>query len=141
MTVASKQFAKLFTAEEANELIPRLEVMVRKLHAYAKQARERASQALDQGTPPSDLETLARSDPVLRAAMREMSKAAEQIQGFGCFLKDIDLGLVDFPGEVDGETVFLCWQYGEPQVVAWHPIDQGFGSRRPLTGSRKVYLN
>ncbi len=135
--MASKQFAKLFTAEEANELIPRLEVLVRKLHAHAKQARERAAQAAG----PSDLEALSKSDPVLRVAMREMSKAAEQIQGFGCLLKDIDLGLVDFPGQVEGETVFLCWQYGEPHVAAWHPIDEGFGSRRPLSGSRKVYLN
>ena len=135
--MASKQFAKLFTVEEANELIPRLEVLVRKLQTHAEQARERAAQAAG----PSDLEVLSKSDPVLRVAMREMSKAAEQIQGFGCLLKDIDLGLVDFPGQVEGETVFLCWQYGEPQVATWHPIDEGFGSRRPLSGSRKVYLN
>lgn len=135
--MASNQFAKLFTAEEANGLIPRLEVLVRKLQANAKRARERAAQAGAQ----ADLEALSRSDPLIRAVMREMSKAAEQIQDLGAFLKDIDLGLVDFPGEVEGETVFLCWQYGEPRIVAWHPIDEGFGSRRPLSGSRKVYLN
>jgi hypothetical protein len=84
---------------------------------------------------------MARSDPLIRAVMREMSKAAEEIQDMGAFLKDIDLGLVDFPCDVEGETVFLCWQYGEPQLVAWHPIDEGFGSRRPLSGTRKVYLN
>jgi len=133
----ANQFAKLFTPEEANELIPRLEALVRKLHTSAKQARERAAQAGSQ----ADLEALSRSDPVIRAVMREMSKAAEQIQELGAFLKDIDLGLVDFPGEVNGETVFLCWQYGEPQIVAWHPIDEGFGTRRPLSGTRKVYLN
>jgi hypothetical protein len=137
MTLASYQFAKLFTPEEANELIPRLEVLVRKLQASAKQARERAAQAGDR----ANLEELARSDPLIRSIMRAMSKSAEEIQEMGGFLKDIDLGLVDFPCEVDGETVFLCWQYGEPRLVAWHPIDEGFGSRRPLSGSRKVYLN
>jgi hypothetical protein len=135
--LASYQFAKLFTPEEATELIPRLEVLVRKLQANAKQARERAAQAGER----ANLEELARSDPLIRAIMREMSKAAQEIQDIGGFLKDIDLGLVDFPCEVDGETVFLCWQYGEPRLVAWHPIDEGFGSRRPLSGSRKVYLN
>jgi hypothetical protein len=135
--LATEQFAKLFTQEEANELIPRLEALVRKLQASAGRARARAAEA----GPSVKLEEFSRSDPMLRTAMREMSKIAEEIQGLGCFLKDIDLGLVDFPGEVDGETVFLCWQYGEPRLVAWHPIDSGFGSRRPLPGSTKVYLN
>jgi hypothetical protein len=139
--LASNEFAKLFTVEEANELIPRLEVLVRNLQTQAKRARERAAQAVKDAGGSADLEQLARSDPLIRAAMREMSKAAEQINGFGCLLKDIDLGLIDFPGEVEGEVVFLCWQYGEPQVPAWHPVDQGFAARRPLTGSRKVYLN
>ncbi|HEV3111555.1 MAG TPA: DUF2203 domain-containing protein [Candidatus Binataceae bacterium] len=135
--MATNQFAKLFTEQEANELIPRLEALVRKLQANAAQARARAAQA----GPSADLEALSRSDPPMRAAMREMGKVAEEIQGLGCFLKDVDLGLVDFPGEVNGDTVFLCWQYGEPHLVAWHPIDEGFGSRRPLPGGPKVYLN
>jgi hypothetical protein len=135
--LATNEFEKLFTAEEANQLIPRLEVLVRKLQANAAQARARAAEV---GTS-ANLEELSRSDPKLRNAMREMGKVAEEIQGFGCFLKDIDLGLVDFPGEVNGDTVFLCWQYGEPRLVAWHPIDEGFGSRRPLPGGHKVYLN
>ncbi len=134
--MASNEFAKLFTAEEANELIPRLEVLVRKLQANAARARARAVEA----GPSANLEELSRSDPMMRSAMREMSKIAEEIQELGCFLKDIDLGLVDFPGELNGDTVFLCWQYGEPRLVAWHPIDEGFGSRRSLPGS-KVYLN
>jgi hypothetical protein len=135
--LASNQFAKLFTIDDANDLIPRLEALVRQLQANAQQARERAAAAGAQ----ADLEALSRSDPVIRSVMREMSNAAQQIQDLGAFLKDIDLGLVDFPGEVEGETVFLCWQYGEPRIVAWHRTDEGFGSRRPLSGSRKVYLN
>lgn len=135
--MASNQFAKLFTVEEANDLIPRIEALVRRLQANARQARERAAQA---GTK-ADLEEMSRSDPLIRAVMREMSKSTQEIQDLGAFLKDIDLGLVDFPGEVDGETVFLCWQFGESQIIAWHPISEGFGSRRPLSGSRKVYLN
>jgi hypothetical protein len=136
-TLATNEFAKLFTAEEANELIPRLEAMVRKLQANAAQARARAAEA---GVS-AKVEQLSRTDPLLRTALREMSKIAEEIQGLGCFLKDIDLGLVDFPAEINGDTVFLCWQYGEPRLVAWHPIDEGFGSRRPLPGGQKVYLN
>jgi hypothetical protein len=135
--LATDQFSRLFTPDEANELIPRLEVLVRKLQANAARARARAAEA----GPIANLEELSRTDPVLRSAMREMAKIAEEIQRLGCFLKDIDLGLVDFPGEVDGDTVFLCWQYGESRLIAWHPLDEGFSSRRPLPGSSKVYLN
>ena len=58
----------------------------------------------------------------------------------GCFLKDIDQGLVDFPflieadGDDEDEVVFLCWQYGEPHIVAWHSIEGGFGQRRADSG-------
>lgn len=135
--MATNQFAKLFTEHEASQLIPRLEALIRKLQANAAQARKRAA---DIGSS-ADLEELSRTDPLMRSAMREMGKVAEEIQGLGCFLKDVDLGLVDFPGEINGETVFLCWQYGEPRIVAWHPVDEGFGSRRPLPGGSKIYLN
>ena len=140
--MANNAFSKLFSVEEANELIPRLQLLVRDLQNQAKLVRERVAQATGGETwQPPDLQALARSDPQIQAAARQMSVLAEQIEQYGCVLKDVDLGLVDFPGEIEGEVVFLCWQYGEPQVVAWHPVNEGFGSRRPLSGSRKVYLN
>lgn len=70
-----------------------------------------------------------------------MSEIAGQIEELGCFLKDIDQGLVDFPCEVGNEIVFLCWQFGESRVIAWHPIEGGFGDRKPIPGARKAYLN
>ena len=64
-----------------------------------------------------------------------MSEIASEIQEMGCFLKDIDQGLVDFPFLIEAErptrrddVVFLCWQYGEQRVVAWHSVESGFGS-------------
>ena len=72
---------------------------------------------------------------------------ASEIQEMGCFLKDIDQGLVDFPflieaeGDDEDEVVFLCWQYGEQQIVAWHSIEGGFGQRQPLPGASKPLLN
>ena len=71
----------------------------------------------------------------------DMAKLCAQIDQHGCFLKDIDLGLVDFPGEVDNQVVFLCWQFGEQRISAWHEIESGFSGRRPLSGAPKPYLN
>ena len=88
-----------------------------------------------------DLDKIIEQRPELRAVAEEMAQLAMQIEEYGCFLKDIDLGLGDFPSELNNEVVFLCWQFGESQLSAWHSIDAGFSSRRPLSGVPKAYLN
>lgn len=50
----------------------------------------------------------------------------------GILLRDPDTGLVDFPGEVEGRPVFLCWQLGEVSVAWFHEPDSGFHGRQPL---------
>jgi len=139
--LASEQFTKLFTVAEANQLIPRLELIVRSLQEQAQLVRARIAQLAENTDAPPDIEQLSRTDPQVGDAIREISENAQLIEEMGCFLKDIDLGLVDFPTELGDEVVFLCWQYGEPQLVAWHPIGQGFASRQPLAGTRKIVLN
>jgi hypothetical protein len=58
-----------------------------------------------------------------------------EIEESGVHLKDVQLGLVDFPAERDGERIYLCWQFGEPEVAFWHTLDAGFAGRQPLPGS------
>lgn len=139
------RFERLFSREEANELIPRLEAIVRQVQLLAHQLRECVKE-LCRTHPESefddmDLDELIKVRPELRALAEEMAQLAIQIEGYGCFLKDVDLGLVDFPSELNNEVVFLCWQFGESQLSAWHPIDGGFTSRKPLSGAPKVYFN
>jgi len=50
----------------------------------------------------------------------------------GILLRDPETGLVDFPGEVDGQPVYLCWRLGEDRVAWYHGQDAGFSSRKPL---------
>ena len=47
-------------------------------------------------------------------------------------VKDLDFGLVDFPAERYGESVVLCWRYGEPEVAFWHKPDEGYNGRKSL---------
>ena len=144
------RFDKLFSAEEANELIPRLEVLVRDLQIQADAMRKRISDLsrFDDKLSQLDLPKVIARYPELRPLASRMSEIAGEIQEMGCFLKDIDQGLVDFPFliEADGDddeddVVFLCWQYGEPRIVAWHSVEAGFGQRRPLPGASKPLLN
>jgi len=55
-----------------------------------------------------------------------------EITGMGGTIKDLALGLVDFPHLRDGRIVNLCWKYGETAVSHWHGLDEGFAHRKPL---------
>jgi len=147
--LAKHRFERLFTAEEANELIPRLEVLIRDLQVQAGEMRKRIADLsrFDDKLAQLDLSKVIARYPELRPLASRMSEIASEIQEMGCFLKDIDQGLIDFPflieaeGEDDDDVVFLCWQYGEPRIVAWHSIESGFGQRQPLPGAAKPLLN
>ncbi len=137
------RFEKLFSAEEANHLIPRLEILVRRLQMQADSLRARIREIAERDSSILGLELaeVVGRYPELRPFAAAMAEAAGAIESMGCLLKDIDQGLVDFPGEIGDEVVFLCWQSGEPHIVAWHPLDSGFAQRKPLPGAAKLYLN
>ena len=56
----------------------------------------------------------------------------ERLAAENILLRDPETGLVDFPAELGGERVYLCWRVGEEAVANWHPLGTGFSSRRPL---------
>lgn len=138
------QFEKVFTVEEANALIPRMEVLVRSLQSEADTLRSRVrdlARRHDSAIAGMPLGDLVDRYPELREHATRMAETAGEVESLGGVLKDIDLGLIDLPYEIDDDVVFLCWQSGERQIVAWHAIDSGFTDRRPLPGVNKPYLN
>ncbi len=60
-----------------------------------------------------------------------MQRIAE-IDELGITVKDLDMGLIDFPCLRDGREVYLCWKLGEPGIDWWHEIDAGYAGRQPL---------
>jgi hypothetical protein len=141
--LADHHFPKLFSADEANSLIPRLEVLIRDLQDNAGSLRERIQElaATDDKVDSMRLQEIVELHPELKGAASRMAEIVGEIEELGCFLKDIDLGLIDFATEMEDDVVFLCWQYGEQRVLAWHSIESGFGQRRPLPDASKPYLN
>jgi len=68
-----------------------------------------------------------------RDRLAESLKASlEQIQATGCVVKDLEVGLLDFPAIVNNEEVYLCWRLGEERIRFWHRQDEGFASRKPI---------
>jgi len=61
-----------------------------------------------------------------------MKSALERILSTGCVIKDLDIGLLDFPAIINNEEVFLCWKLGEDRIRFYHRQDEGFAGRKPL---------
>jgi hypothetical protein len=66
------------------------------------------------------------------AAARGLKSALEKIQEIGCQLKDIEMGLIDFPTLYRDREVYLCWKLGESGIGYWHHVEDGFRGRRPI---------
>ena len=132
---------KLFELDEANAFVPRLESLVARLQRGALHLQDEMTRlAADSGVAVADLsaEDLVRQRPTARVLIEELDGIVREIESSGAHLKDVKLGLVDFPTEREGEIVYLCWQSGEPEVAFWHRTDEGFAGRQPLPGSTKT---
>lgn len=125
---------RTFTLAEANALLPRMTLLVTRLQALGRrlEAERRAAAATH---APDDPAGLARDRPAVRLVVEELDAVVQDIEADGAQLKDVALGLVDFPGELAGEPVLLCWQLGEPEIAFVHGVHEGFAGRRPLPGA------
>ena len=70
--------------------------------------------------------------------LQELQYHVNNIQGLGCFVKDINQGLVDFYSEKDGQLIYLCWRRGENAIRFWHRVNDGFSSRRNVNELAKA---
>ncbi len=126
-----------FTVAQADAHVPRLQALMERLQRHALALRrERDAVAAALGGPPDSVpvEALLAERPGLRRVVEDLDAAIEEIQSLGVELKDLELGLVDFPAVLEGEAVYLCWQFGEDRVRWWHPRSEGFAGRRALPG-------
>jgi hypothetical protein len=75
---------------------------------------------------------IARRKAERERAVQRAKDAVAEIHATGVQVKDIDIGLLDFPCKVDGEIVLLCWKLGEDKITHWHSTDEGFAGRKPI---------
>ncbi len=131
----SESWRRLFTAEEANALLPELVPILTDLRAKKGELDE-ARRALGRLTPAMRADGHGTEAVALERRIRELAAALtvgiRRITGQGVEVKDLDLGLIDFPSPREGRVVFLCWRLGEDRIAYWHEVDAGFAGRRPL---------
>ncbi len=66
-------------------------------------------------------------------ALRKAKDAIAEINSIGVQVKDLDMGLLDFPCKVEsGEIVLLCWKLGETAITHWHGLEEGYAGRKPI---------
>jgi hypothetical protein len=61
-----------------------------------------------------------------------LKSSINRIMETGCVIKDLELGLLDFPAVIDNQDVYLCWKLGEDRIRFYHRQDEGFAGRKPL---------
>jgi hypothetical protein len=131
--------ARLFTLTEAERILPAVAEAVQSA-LLAKQAFEQAQRQhatmlrdlsmLGGVIPDTDrLNDLRRSSERALAGLKLRIAAIEE---YGCLLKDLDLGLIDFLTVYKGREVCLCWKSGEDAIRFWHGADEGYRGRKPI---------
>lgn len=132
---------RLFTPSEANSALDEVRPVAERMVALRSRMRELVA---EQGKLVTDIGGngggYAASD--LNAAQGELAQLGEevaaavaQLETFGVVVKDLDAGLLDFPGLREGEEVELCWHVGEDSVAYWHPLEAGYRGRKPIDWS------
>jgi hypothetical protein len=129
---------RLFTPAEANSALAEVRPVAERLAAARARMRELVgAQGKHLTAIGGNGAGYAATD--LNAAQAELERLAEdaaalvgQIEALGAVVKDLDLGLLDFPSLREGEEVELCWQVGEDAVMYWHPVGIGFSGRKPV---------
>lgn len=130
---------KYFKLQEAQELLPAIGS-----HLEEARAKKQKVEVLDQELSRAATQITALGGSIPRHAelakkraehdrlMAELEEALTKIHETGCLVKDLNVGLVDFPTLRQGEEVYLCWKLGEERIEYWHGIHEGFAGRKLL---------
>jgi len=128
-------FSRLFTHAEATAMLPvvrprlqHLATMKRRLDSVRQKFNALRPQARVNGHAKQAQEL----EHTLQTLVHDLNIELAAIHALGIAVKDLTIGLVDFPSEREGRVVFLCWRMDEPSIVAWHELDGGYLGREPL---------
>ncbi len=128
---------RTFTLDEAQSVLPVLESLLRTAMAGKKLMEEVDAEMQEvghriflNGGTHLNIVPLARRKAERAKAEQRVRDAFAEIDSIGVQVKDLDIGLLDFPCEVEGRTVLLCWKLGEQGITHWHGTDEGFANRK-----------
>ena len=131
--------SRTFTLDEAQDLLPILEGLLRTsidgkklIESVDAELQATVQRIFLNGGMSINVVHFARRKAEREKAIQRVKDAMGEIDAMGVQVKDLDIGLLDFPCEVDGEIVLLCWKLGEKSISHWHGVAEGFAGRKPI---------
>lgn len=104
---------RVFTPKDANTILPEVKQILRDIRVATEEAG-------------------SSSNEMTRTSRLKLKELFERLESLGCIVRDISIGLIDFPANRLGRPVFLCWKLDEPAVTHWHGEQEGFLARRTV---------
>ena len=126
-----EQHERMFTLSEANHLIPQLNSKLTSIQ-QAKAVLARTKEEIKKASARAEYGGGSNVGHLYIAGLQQVSTNLQAIQELGILVKDLDLGLCDFPHLRDGRVVYLCWKLGEQEIRWWHETTTGFKDRCQL---------
>jgi hypothetical protein len=130
---------RTFSLDEAQTLLPVLESLLRTAINSKKlienvdaELQDTAHRVFLNGGTLLNVVRLAHRKAEREKAVQRVKDAVAEIDATGVQVKDLDIGLLDFPCRVNGETILLCWKLGEKEITHWHNTEEGFAGRKPI---------
>lgn len=131
--------SRYYGIDEANGLLPEVERILAALRDQRTELIELRDRVVTLSPPDDETPTAAAAERIrlLRLGMQglidQMQAGVARLVELDITLRDISTGLIDFPALVSGRPIWLCWRLGEGNIDAWHPLDEGYDARRPLS--------
>lgn len=123
---------KLFTVEEANQMLSRVSPKLIKIQSLYSRVNELRDEARAAAAASESGGGMAGGSGYV-TALYEIGKLTTELGELGVQLKDYTRGLIDFPSLLNDRVVLLCWQLGEPDTIEWwHEVETGFADRQRL---------
>ena len=128
-----------FTLDEAQSLLPVLESLLRNaidgkklIETVDAELQELAHRVFLSGGLLVNIVQVARRKAEREKTIQRVKDTLAEIDATGVQVKDLDIGLLDFPCQVEGRIVLLCWKLGEQGITHWHDTSEGFAGRKPI---------
>lgn len=131
-----------FSIDEANALVPQLETLLKTL--FEKRAAhdrlhdhlfmgELIQEAVKDKSKETSEEVLGDSGAQeVDGRLETFEAEMKAIRSLGCLLRNLERGVVEFPAEHRGQSVFFCWKKGEKSVAFYRPAQSPVHERFPL---------
>ncbi len=139
MKKRTKTPRRLFTVDQANNMLPLVRAIASDLSELyvdlveRQQRLDHLSSGRDRNAEDPYSDELRDVESELERDKQRLREYVEELKQLGVECKDPGRGLIDFPSDMDGRTVYLCWKLDEPELLYWHELDSGFGGRQSLT--------